>query len=141
MRASLHTRTKPPPGEEFDCYRDYIFFAAHIDLSKLFTPHITFKLILLQLYYELRYNPPKALRGGIWNFTVKSICYWAKVGDQSMFKSYEIPLKDPTAIYPLLKKDGKFFDIHFVIDSKRVGDCNVKKEYPKKRYARSYDVI
>ena len=34
-----------------------------------------------------------------------------------------------------LKKDGKFFDIHFVIDSKRVGDCNVKKEYPKKRYA------
>ena len=141
MLVSMFTRTEPPEGEVFDCYRDYIMFSTHINLSKLFTRHITIKLILLQFYYELRYNPPKKLRGGIWNFKVVKICYWAKVGDQSMFKSYEIPLKDPTAIYPLLKKDGKFFDIHFVIDSKRVGDCNVKKEYPKKRYARSYDVI
>ena len=141
MRASLHTRTKPPPGEEFDCYRDYIFFAAHIDLSKLFTPHITFKLILLQLYYELRYNPPKALRGGIWNFTVKSICYWAKVGNQSTFKTIKVPLKDPTAVYPPLTKDDKFFRVHFIIESERVKDFNIKKEYPKKPHARSYYVI
>ena len=88
----MYTRTNPPPGEKFDYYRDCIFFVTHIDLSKLFTRYITFKPILLQLYYELHYNPPKELRGGIWNFTVKGICYWAKVENQFMFKyHWKIP--------------------------------------------------
>jgi len=136
MRVSMFARTDPPDGLEYNC--DNIFFATHINLAKLYPLPITFRVILLQFFYELRYNPPKELRGGVWNFTIQKIVYWAKVGNQSMFKTVEIPLKDPNAIYPPLSKSSRFYRIHFVFEIKRIKDCNLKVDYPKSRFARHH---